>query len=302
MSTDDSTNGSRREDENDGNPRPKKRAKLLAQVHKDFHDRPIAMPLEQFLAKYDEPRSKTHTRVYFAYEFSRGGSYHEEYVISKKLLRCLAEEDPVLDLGEVNGKYSDVRLNFSSVFDHDDDRLSKVGDCDADGIYSEAILTMSFTHGGDHDMELSGEVLWTIDSHKTEIAITKAFTRAVGVMDRHTCRTMADWYALLARKAEESMGDDADDEDIPYTWDRCFQDEPDLKGHPDEYPSDPKASVNSKPVKKHRLLRLLRKHITKCNKDIQDCVDNLNANTTIGKFVLKYDLMDEFKATAYYPS
>lgn len=104
-----------------------KRPKLLIQIHDDFC-RELGLDREAFLEKYNDKTDPENIRIYLYEDFERGGDWRMNGVISKKFLAFLKEVNPVLHLGEVNGKHSEVSLHFSDIFESEDDRVFKVED------------------------------------------------------------------------------------------------------------------------------------------------------------------------------
>lgn len=56
--------------------------------------------------------------VSVSYDFFRGGSFQDEFVCSNNFLTWLECTNPEINLGEVNGKHSDMTLNWFNIF-HD---------------------------------------------------------------------------------------------------------------------------------------------------------------------------------------
>lgn len=54
--------------------------------------------------------------VFFSYDFSRGGEHSFYELWNKKDYELMSAKSPVLQLGEVNGKHSDVTLNWRDFF------------------------------------------------------------------------------------------------------------------------------------------------------------------------------------------
>ncbi len=79
--------------------------------------------LDTFIQRLNNTPKETYddrVLVYLEYEFHRGGSWSDDsFTISNKLLEWLDNHNPVLYIGEVNGKHSEVCLNWDDVYAND---------------------------------------------------------------------------------------------------------------------------------------------------------------------------------------
>lgn len=101
---------------------------ILQRIHQDIINETI--PQTDFVDCYmklaESQKHETHAFVSLSLEFHRGGCWNEEGVVENEFLEWLEEENPVIYLGEVNGKHSEVIENFDTILGDTNDDHYKV--------------------------------------------------------------------------------------------------------------------------------------------------------------------------------
>lgn len=73
-----------------------------------------------------ERKHGTHMYLEFHESFYRGGEYRESGVVELDFLEYIKDENPTLELGEVDGKHSDVSITFKDFLSREDRDLFTV--------------------------------------------------------------------------------------------------------------------------------------------------------------------------------
>lgn len=93
---------------------------LLGLVAERFFDDPQSIEAKEFVKEFRMKwnvgkHHETRVKVDLGVEFHRGGSYHRVICIDQDMLKILDEVNERVYLGEVNGKHSEVSVNWDDL-------------------------------------------------------------------------------------------------------------------------------------------------------------------------------------------